>query len=165
MYNWQEMFNIICKRYTGEVLKEKYGACMEKFMRKLKNENEELYSELMDDLYVLVFGEHFCEELAKEAVENMKNADGTTGAHWSLKEAVEAAKNEGIKFNDLVKNEISSNNFNEYDWFYVLNMIYSDFYKVFNGNTNMYVKAAFEWLNDIDVKPGKAYRYYMQVVK
>ena len=98
---------------------------------------------------------HFNEELAKEAVENMKNADGTTGAHWSLKEAVEAAKNEGISFN----------NFNEYDWFYVLNMIYSDFYKVFNGNTNMYVKTAFEWLNDIDVKPGKAYRYYMQVVK
>ena len=124
-------------------------------MRKLKNENQELYSELMSGLYVLVFGEHFNEELAKEAVENMKNADGTNGAHWSLKEAVEAAKNEGISFN----------NFNEYDWFYVLNMIYSDFYKVFNGNTNMYVKTAFEWLNDIDVKPGKAYRYYMQVVK
>ena len=43
MYNWEEMFNIICKKYTGEVLKEKYGACMEKFMRKLKNENQELY--------------------------------------------------------------------------------------------------------------------------
>ena len=155
MYNWEEMFNMICKKYTGEVLKEKYGACMEKFMRKLKNENQDLYYELMSGLYVLVFGEHFNEELAKEAVENMKNADGTTGAHWSLKEAVEAAKNEGISFN----------NFNEYDWFYVLNMIYSDFYKVFNGNTNMYVKTAFEWLNDIDVKPGKAYRYYMQVVK
>ena len=124
-------------------------------MRKLKNENQDLYYELMSGLYVLVFGEHFNEELAKEAVENMKNADGTTGAHWSLKESVEAAKNEGISFN----------NFNEYDWFYVLNMIYSDFYKVFNGNTNMYVKTAFEWLNDIDVKPGKAYRYYMQVVK
>lgn len=155
MYNWEEIFNLICKKYTGEVLKEKYGACMEKFMRKLKSENQELYYELMSGLYVLVFGEHFNEELAKEAVENMKNADGTTGAHWSLKESVEAAKNEGISFN----------NFNEYDWFYVLNMIYSDFYKVFNGNTNMYVKTAFEWLNDIDVKPGKAYRYYMQVVK
>ena len=99
MYNWEEMFNIICKKYTGEVLKEKYGACMEKFMRKLKNENQDLYYELMSGLYVLVFGEHFNEELAKEAVENMKNADGTTGAHWSLKESVEAAKNEGISFN------------------------------------------------------------------
>ncbi len=136
MYNWEEMFNIICKKYTGEALKEKYGACMEKFMR-------------------LVFGEHFNEELAKEAVESMKNADGTTGAHWTLQESIEAAKNEGISFKQ----------FNEYDWFYVLNMIYSDFYKVFNGNTNMYVKTAFEWLNDIDVKPGKAYRYYLQVVK
>ena len=44
-------------------------------------------------------------------------------------------------------------------------MIYSDFYKVFINNTNLYVKTAVEWLNDIDVTPGKAYRYYIKVVK
>lgn len=29
----------------------------------------------------------------------------------------------------------------------------------------MYIKVAKAWLNDIDVKDGKAWRYYTQVVK
>ena len=69
-------------------------------------------------------------------------------------ETTTTAKNEGIVFQ----------HFNEYDWFYVMNMIYSDFYKVFGSNTNMYIKTALEWLTDADVKAGKAYRYYVNVV-
>ena len=84
----------------------------------------------------------------------MINSDGTKGAHWTLEETTSMAKNEGITFQ----------HFNEYDWFYVINMIYSDFYKVFGSNTNMYVKTALEWLTDADVKAGKAYRYYVNVV-
>jgi hypothetical protein len=32
------------------------------------------------------YGPHFNESCAKEAVANMQNEDGTTGAHWSLDE-------------------------------------------------------------------------------
>ena len=79
---------------------------------------------------------------------------------------IEELRKQGMSDVEIAKNEgISFKKFNEYDWFYVLNMIYSDFYKVFVNNTNLYVKTALEWLNDIDVKSGKAYRYYIKVVK
>lgn len=154
MYNWEKMFDMICKKYTGDMLKEKYGAYMEQFIHTLKSENVDLYNKLMLGLYVLIYGEHFNKELADKAVSNMINSDGTKGAHWTLEETTSMAKNEGITFQ----------HFNEYDWFYVINMIYSDFYKVFGSNTNMYVKTALEWLTDADVKAGKAYRYYVNVV-
>ena len=45
MYNWPYMFNLICDKYTGDELKEKYGARMEKFVSKLKIANPDLYNQ------------------------------------------------------------------------------------------------------------------------
>lgn len=150
MYNWSKMFDVICQKYSGETLKTKYGDLMEKFVKKLKIADKELYDDLMDGLYVLVFGEHFNEETAKEAVSCMVNDDGTTGEHWNIEETTAVAKQNNIVFG----------NFNQFDWYYTLNMVYSDFSKVFGSNTEMYIKVAKSWLEDKDAPKGKAYKYY-----
>ena len=87
----------------------------------------------------------------------MENEDGTTGEHWSLEDTTKVAQQNNINF--------SSSKYNEYDWYFVLNMIYSDFYKVFGQDTNLYIKVAKAWLEDKDAENGKAYKYYQSVKK
>lgn len=157
MYNWESLFNLICAKYTGESLKEKYGHYMENFVKKLKIENKVLYDELMNGLYIMVYGEHFNAETAKKAVESMENEDGTTGAHWSLEDTTKVAQQNNIN--------LPTAKYNEYDWYFVLNMIYSDFCKVFGQDINLYIKVALAWLEDKDAANGKAYKYYQSVKK
>ncbi len=121
---------------------------------KLKEVHPEMYKRFVEDFYVSVYGEHLCESSAMQAVSCMKNVDGTTGAHWSIAETDSAASQHGISWS----------HFNRYDWYYVMNMMYSDFYQLFGSSTETYIKLAKAWLNDPDVDEGKAYRYYQDVV-
>jgi len=97
----------------------------------------------------LVNGEHFDEGMAIWAVSQMKNEDGTMGAHWTETDTTSVASSEGISFDK----------FNRWDWYYVLNMIYSDYYNVIGSDTSTYVKMAKAFLMDGDTAEGKAFRY------
>lgn len=55
--------------------------------------------------------------------------------------------------------------YNRWDLYYVMNMLYSDYYNVLGSDTAIYVKLSKAWFEDPDVSEGKAYRYYMQVAK
>lgn len=84
---------------------------------------------------------------AEYAVEKMKNKDGTTGEHWSYYETSKVLNSKGF-------------NFNPADWYYVLNMTYSDKYK--QGKTSEdYIDDAYMFLDDIDAPKDKAKRYYL----
>nr|DAS58339.1 MAG TPA: hypothetical protein [Caudoviricetes sp.] len=85
----------------------------------------------------------------------MQNADGTTGEHWTHEQTTSAAKNHGIVFDE---------DYNSWDWYYVMNMLYSDMSMLLGKDTTSYVKATEAWLEDKDVAPGKAFRYYTKVV-
>ena len=91
--------------------------------------------------------------LAK-ATKDMINEDGTIGAHWTLEQTNNVAKQYGVTFN----------HYNEYDWNYVMNMIYSDYYKVIPNDIQSYIKFAKAFLYDKDAKD-KAFKYYYNVVK
>lgn len=121
----------------------------------LKETNPETYKELERYLYKEIYGLHFNDWLLKEATSNMKNEDGTIGAHWNLEQTNSVAKNNGIAFNK----------FNEYDFNYVMNMIYSDYYGAVNNDINSYLRLAVKFLEDKDSKEGKAYCYYMAMKK
>lgn len=95
-----------------------------------------------------------CLEEAK-AVENFKNVDGTEGAHWSVEQIDDVIRQYGIK----------CIGFNRWDLYFVMNMLYSDYYNVLGSDTATYVKMSKAWFEDPDVSEGKAYRYYMQVAK
>lgn len=72
--------------------------------------------------YEMEHGPHFNEEHARKAVMKMENEDGTRGPHWSLEETSALASQYGISL---------SGKFNRYDWFVALNMVYSDYYNVY----------------------------------
>lgn len=121
----------------------------------LKETNPKSYEDLETHLYTKIHGKHFCDWLLEKATNNMINEDGTVGAHWTLEQTNSAAKSNGIQFDT----------FNEYDWNYVMNMMYSDFYGAVPNETSTYVKMAKKFLQDKDAKAGKALCYYLAVKK
>lgn len=105
-------------------------------------------------------GPHFDEKFSHKAVEHMKNEDGTRGEHWSVEQAHKLAEQYGVN----VKGD-----FNKYDWYVALNMVYSDFYRAVvtltgSNNPKAFVELAKAWLMDKDVDEGKMWYYYSFVI-
>ena len=124
---------------------------IDRSLRKVKFVDEEMYEDLEHELYVDVYGYHFNEWFLKSALEKMSNEDGTKGGHWTLEETNSVAKQYNIEFKS----------FNEYDWNYVMNMVYSDYYGTVSNETSAYVKLAKKFLQDKDAPEGKALKYYL----
>ena len=108
--------------------------------------------DIEEDIYLCVNGEHFDEDLAKQAVSEMINAGGTTGEKWSKERTDEAARIVGITEN-------------LWDFYYVINMYYSDYNTDIGEDITMAAKLSKAFIEDVDVPEGKAYRYYKYVVK
>ena len=117
----------------------------------IKETNHDLYEDIEMYLYKDVYGCHFSDWLLKKALSNMENEDGTKGEHWSLDQTSSVARQNGITFD----------HFNEYDWCYVMNMIYSDYYGAVSNDTSVYFKMAKKFLMDKDAREGKALHYYL----
>ena len=105
------------------------------------------YLRVEHKLYKRVYGKHLNEELAHEWVSAMKNKDGTRGEHWTIEQTSQYAGQH-----------------NKYDWYAVLNMMYSDYYNP-KFDTSTYIELARDWLSDPDVEEGKTLNYYRHVVK
>lgn len=104
------------------------------------------YTKIID---VYKHDEHgLSEEEALEAVSHFKNADGTTGAHWS-EETVRKVYNEDY--------ELQKYPF----WcvYYVLNMMYADYYDPAFANPRTYIKLTKSWFKDTDAPSDKTRRY------
>ena len=95
----------------------------------------------------LLVNPHFTRETAEYAVSRMKNRDGSNGEKWSYEETTRVMNSKGYAFNPA-------------DWYYILNMTYSDKYK--QGKTSEdYIEDAYMFLDDIDAPHDKAKRYYL----
>lgn len=145
------MHHKLLESATHEQLKE----YTEKSLDMLKETNHELYEELEMYLYKLIYGCHFNEWLLKEATSHMMNEDGTTGAHWNLEQTNSLARSKGLTFTD----------YNQYDFNYVMNLMYSDYYGAVIQDTDTYYKMAVKFLKDKDGKVGKAFYYYTKISK
>lgn len=130
------------------------GKLLEKFdevLKMIKHAHPDKYHKIKDDIYVLINGYHFNEDMLKCALDCMVNDDGTKVPKWDLDQTTQVANSNGILFD----------NFNEYDWNYVMNMVYSDYVNIFGDNLAYYIKLAMKFLIDKDAPEGKALRYYM----
>lgn len=103
-------------------------------------------------------GAPFTRELAQEWVSGMKNADGTTGPHWTMEQTEAARAQHGVNCDPLA-------------FWAAMNMIYSDYAKVaekVNANKmEFYVCMAKAFLEDKDSRnqgAEKLARYYEYVV-
>lgn len=101
-------------------------------------------------LFILIV--YMVKDSAKQAVSEMINAGGTTGEKWSKERTDEAARIVGITEN-------------LWDFYYVINMYYSDYNTVIGEDITMAAKLSKAFIEDVDVPEGKAYRYYKYVVK
>lgn len=131
-----------CKPEHEESLRKLFVDAMED----LEHYDEAAHKEIECELYKMVYGNHLNEDMAKEWVSNMKNKDGTTGEHWTIEQTSQYM-----------------GEYNKYDWYTVMNMIYSDFYSP-KYSTNDYVTLADDWLSDKDAKPDKLLNYYRYIV-
>jgi hypothetical protein len=94
----------------------------------------------------LLLNPHFTKETAYYAVSNMKNKDGSIGEHWSRETTDRVLESRGYEFNHC-------------DWYYVLNMMYSDYYKS-GRSDDTYIELAYDFLSDEDGPKDKAKKYY-----
>ncbi len=140
------MHKYLIKEATDEQLR----SFVDDALGMIKETNHELYDTLEMYLYKELYGCHFCEWMLEKAVSKMVNEDGTTGGHWNVIDTTAVARNNGITFDS----------FNEYDWNYVMNMMYSDYYGAVNNSVDSYMKLAKKFLMDKDAKEGKALHYY-----
>ena len=95
----------------------------------------------------LLVNPHFTKETAKYVVSMMDNKDGSKGEHWNYETTTKVLETKGWDFNPC-------------DWYYTLNMIYSDYYKS-GRSDDVYVDLAKDFLDDIDGPDDKAKRYYL----
>jgi len=133
---------------------QKIGTVIDEHLTDLEAEYPKMFWEVVSELHEVVNGEHFDEEMAKCAVSQMKNEDGTTGPHWTYEQTTAVAASNGILFNT----------YNGWDFYYAMNMWYSDFYGVIGNDTAMYVKFVKAWLEDKDVNgANKSWLYWSEV--
>lgn len=127
----------------------------DKVLDMLEKAHPDKYREIHNELYIAVNGYHFNEDMLKDSFKTMKNDDGSKAPKWSVKETNDAARSHGVAFAD----------FNEYDWNYTMNMLYSDYCMVLGDNETSYVKMAEKFLDDKDGPDGKALIYSMCMKK
>lgn len=95
---------------------------------------------------------------ARRWAEKMKNADGSSGPHWTIAQTEQVKRENGMRCNAA-------------EFFAVMNAIYSDFCVALEEcgiqrtDTACYAKLARAWLMDEDAEEGKAKRYFEFIVK
>lgn len=140
----------------------KMGRALSKHERVLLEEDGEKYrDELCIDMYEAINGPHFDEEHARLAVGDMQNEDGSKGPHWTVEETTSVASQYGIN--------LKSEEFNKWDWFVAMNMMWSDYYKAVvsmtgNSNVKSFAELAKAWLSDKDISEGKMWHYYAYIM-
>lgn len=95
--------------------------------------------------------EHLSKADAESWVSRMKNSDGTVGAHWTLEQTQDVAKQRNITCDPN-------------DFWAVMNMMYSDYCQVAKRQSvdtpGFYADMAKAFLEDADAADGKAYLYW-----
>lgn len=134
-----------------EATHDQLKSFMDEEFNELKESMPRLYKDMEMKLYEHIHGQHFNKRMYECAVKGMKNEDGTTGPHWAFDDIIAVAKSKGVTFNKK---------YNEYDFAYAMNMIYSDFSEVMSGSNDNFVKMAKAFLEDRDAPEGKAFIYY-----
>lgn len=137
------------EKVKGHIEKEaELATVMYCALKKLKSHDEEDYDFIMAKLHCIIYGYHFDECLAKEVVSKMHNVDGTHGEHWTYDQAHNLAQQHSIK-------EVA-------DFYWAINMLYSDLYNVMGGDVGTYAKMAKAlYFTDPDAPDGKAFKQYL----
>lgn len=110
----------------------------------LKDEHHDKYEKYKNKLYGMAYNYKIDEEMAKEIVEEMK----PLGEYWTMEQV------KGVMANDTHRLE---------DMYVVINSLANDYSNIISTEeTETYIKMAHAWLDDIDAKENKIWKYFVQ---
>ena len=89
-----------------------------------------------------IFSKHLTMSKAKKLVSELENDDGSTGEHWTPEQISIVWKNAGYP--------LETEDYNHAEIYYVMNMVYSDYYKMYKDNVASYLMHTYLFLNDKD---------------
>jgi hypothetical protein len=110
-------------------------------------------------LYEESYGKKLTKEIAEEWVHSMDSPDTGDGQKWSL----ESTSEYGNKVNmDWTRHS-------KIDFYCVMNMMYSDYYRTAKAmnmlsDTMFFAHLSKDWLCDSDAPDDKLYKYYFEVI-
>ena len=128
---------------------ERLTEIVDEFVEDVKENHHDKVAEFLVQVDLLL-NPHFTKWTAEYVVGKMENKDGSTGEHWSKETTDRVLKAKGYEFNPC-------------DWYYVLNMMYSDYYKS-GRSDDTYIELAHDFLDDKDAPKDKAKRYYKSLI-
>lgn len=104
---------------------------------------EEPYNknEFLEDVEA-IFSKHLSMRKAKEKISEMINDDGSRGEHWSPEQVSIVWKNAG--------HSTDTDKYTPAEVYYIMNMVYSDYYKMYKDNIASYLMHTYLFLNDKD---------------
>lgn len=140
MYRMKEYFDEI-KNSPEKEREAKDIVC--EAIEKIKKAAPYEFYDTMYRIHCVVHGPHFDEHLAKKAVAEMKNIDGTTGEHWNYEQVKSLA----------MQNNIAHVG----DFYYAINMLYSDYSQVLGGDMGTFLKLAKAYMGDPDAPEGHVF--------
>ena len=142
-------YNQLIEKYVDESSEEQMRLLSKEtssFIECMRENHPEKVNEFLTKID-LILNPHFSKETAKYAVSKMKNKDGSVGEHWTYETTTKVLEGKGYKFKPC-------------DWYYVLNMVYSDYYKSGRADET-YIEMAHDFLCDEDAPENKAKRYFI----
>lgn len=124
--------------------------------------DEDAKRELYREIYEHSYGSRLNEKSAKSWVKSMAVTDKSgalDGEHWTESETYAVGQKLAIDWNKI----------NRWEWYAVMNMMYSDYYDTavsfgLQDKPEFFAKLAKDFVKDVDSSDGKVYRYYMDVV-
>lgn len=128
---------------------EKLEQMFDKAVDHLKECDQELYKEMEMELYTIVNGKVFTEDMARDIINSMR----PYGMHWSLDESRQVQSQYGLT------------NINEMDFWIVLNSAYNDYKNIFEDNIEMYAKFVKDFIMDEDAVKDKVWEYFCVIPK
>jgi hypothetical protein len=128
---------------------ENLSDMLEDLIYKMKEYDEECYHKYKMKLYGMANDYKFDKDYAIELVSDMR----PIGEMWSIDTTNKVKSQYGITASD-------------YDFYIVLNSLANDYGKIIDTeDVETYVKMANAFINDVDAKKNKVWRYYTTIVE
>lgn len=110
----------------------------------LKEYNKKDYKKYANKIKGMAYNYQIDEEMAREIVGDMK----PIGEYWSMETVTSAIGNDNHRLEDM---------------YVVLNSLYNDYSNIIDtSDTETYVKLARAWLDDVDGKEHKLWKYFVE---
>jgi hypothetical protein len=138
------------KKYLDKIVQngkqedmDELGDIFSDVMHELKEYNKSDYMEYKHKLCGMAYNYQIDEEMAHEIVEDMK----PLGEYWNI---------------DAVKSVIGNTTHTLADMYVVMNSLANDYQSIISlEDTDTYIKMAYAWLDDIDGKKHKVWKYFV----